>query len=165
MLVVGGWYDAEDRFGPIRLKRSLDSLSTGTTATFVMGPWSHGGWSRGDGNVLGNLRWRYKTGPFYRDSVEYPFFAHYLAGAADPDLPGVLVYRTGGDRWDRYDTWPAPNAKPVSLYLHANAVLDHQLGESPAVDEDDPGGHGSDPLDRPRAEPARRDEHVFRRSD
>ncbi|MCC6930736.1 MAG: CocE/NonD family hydrolase [Gemmatimonadaceae bacterium] len=123
VLTVGGFYDTEDLHGPWWVYESIAKQSPATRNRLVVGPWSHGGWSRGDGNVLGNLRWRYKTGPFYRDTVEYPFFAHYLAGAADPGLPGVLVYRTGGERWDRYDTWPAPNAKPVALYLHSNGTL------------------------------------------
>jgi len=44
-----------------------------TTNTLIVGPWC---WrlERGcHGNVLGNLRWGYKTGPFFRDSVEYVF--------------------------------------------------------------------------------------------
>ena len=73
--------------------------------------------------MLGTLRWKYKTGPFFRDSVEYPFFAHYLAGAPDPKLPDVLVFRTGGDKWDRYDSWPPKESTPVSLYLQPGGKL------------------------------------------
>ena len=99
-LTVGGFYDTEDIHGPWWVYNSIEKLSPGADNHVVVGPWSHGGWSRGDGDVLGTLRWAYKTGPFFRDSVEYPFFAHYLAGAPDPKLPEVLVFRTGGDRWD-----------------------------------------------------------------
>jgi hypothetical protein len=102
---------------------NIAKRSPGTENTLVVGPWSHGGWSRGDGNVLGSLRWNYKTGPFFRDSVEYPFFAHHLAGAPRKIEPGVLVFRTGGDKWDRYPTWPAPAARKVSLYLQPNGKL------------------------------------------
>ncbi|MCC7051667.1 MAG: CocE/NonD family hydrolase [Gemmatimonadaceae bacterium] len=123
VLTVGGFYDTEDLHGPWWVYGSIEKQSPGTNNRLVMGPWSHGGWSRGDGDVLGTLRWQYKTGPFYRDSVEYPFFAHHLAGAADPRLPDVLVFRTGADRWDRYDAWPAPAAAPAALYLHPGGRL------------------------------------------
>jgi putative CocE/NonD family hydrolase len=122
-LTVGGFYDTEDIHGPWWVYNSIEKLTPGADNHVVVGPWSHGGWSRGDGDVLGTLRWAYKTGPFFRDSVEYPFFAHYLAGAPDPKLPEVLVFRTGGDRWDRYDSWPPKGSTPASLYLQPGGKL------------------------------------------
>ena len=38
VLAVGGWFDAEDPYGVLRLNQSLDSMSKGTTHTIVMGP-------------------------------------------------------------------------------------------------------------------------------
>jgi len=101
----------------------IERQSPGADNRVIVGPWSHGGWSRGDDDVLGTLHWKYKTGPFFRDSVEYPFFAHYLAGAPDPKLPKVLVFRTGGDKWDGYDSWPPKVSVPAALYLHPNGKL------------------------------------------
>ena len=146
VLTVGGFYDTEDLHGPWWVYGGIEALSKGTENHLVVGPWSHGGWSRGDGNVLGNLQWKYKTGPFYRDSVEYPFFAHLLAGAPDSKLPGVLVFRTGADVWDRYDTWPAKNSTPVSLYVHAGG----KLAFTPPVTESAFDEYLSDPA-KPRA--------------
>jgi len=123
VLTVGGFYDTEDIHGPWWVYNNVEKLSPGADNRVIVGPWSHGGWSRGDGDVLGTLRWKYKTGPFFRDSVEYPFFAHYLAGAADPKLPDVLVFRTGGDKWDGYDSWPPKASTPVSLYLQPGGKL------------------------------------------
>jgi putative CocE/NonD family hydrolase len=122
-LTVGGFYDTEDLHGPWWVYGSIEKQSPGADNRLVVGPWSHGGWSRGDDDVLGTLRWTYKTGPYYRDSVEYPFFAHYLAGAPDPKLPNVLVFRTGGDRWDGYDSWPPKASTPVALYPQPGGKL------------------------------------------
>ena len=122
-LTVGGFYDTEDIHGPWWVYSAIEKLTPGADNHVIVGPWSHGGWSRGDGDVLGTLRWRYKTGPFFRDSVEYPFFAHYLAGAPDPKFPDVLVFRTGGDRWDRYDSWPPKESTPAALYLQPGGKL------------------------------------------
>ena len=124
VLTVGGYYDTEDLHGPWWVYGSIAKLSPSTDNTLIVGPWSHGGWSRGDGTVLGNLRWNYKTGPFYRDSVEYPWFAHHLKGAPQLVATGVHVFRTGGETWDSYPTWPAPAAKKAALYLHPNGKLE-----------------------------------------
>jgi putative CocE/NonD family hydrolase len=123
VLTVGGFYDTEDIHGPWWVYSGIEKLTPGADNHIIVGPWSHGGWSRGDDDVLGTLHWKYKTGPFFRDSVEYPFFAHYLAGAADPKLPSVLVFRTGGDTWDRYDSWPPKASTPASLYLQPGGKL------------------------------------------
>ena len=117
MLEVGGYYDAEDLAGPWRTFRGIERLSPGADNHIAIGPWSHGGWSRGEGNALGSLRWPMSTGPWFRDSIELPFFLHYLANGPALSLPKVLVYRTGGERWDRYDSWPPKNSNLKSLYL------------------------------------------------
>jgi len=123
MLEVGGYYDAEDLAGPWRTFRGIEKLSPGADNHIAIGPWSHGGWSRGDGNAHGTLRWATSTGPWFRDSVELPFFMHYLANGPTPSLPKVLVYRTGGEKWDRYDAWPPKNSNARSLYLQPGGKL------------------------------------------
>ena len=123
VLTVGGFYDTEDIHGPWWVYQNIERLSPATDNHVIVGPWSHGGWSRGDDDALGTLRWKYKTGPFFRDSIEYSFFAHHLAGAPDPRLAKVTVFRTGGDRWDGYDSWPPKGSSPAALYLQPNGKL------------------------------------------
>ena len=123
VLTVGGFYDTEDIHGPWWVYQNIERLSPATDNHVIVGPWSHGGWSRGDDDALGTLRWKYKTGPFFRDSIEYPFFAHHLAGAPDPRLAKVTVFRTGGDHWDGYDSWPPKASSPAALYLQPNGKL------------------------------------------
>ena len=123
VLVVGGFYDAEDLAGPFGTFHSATRLSSKSRVTLVVGPWSHGGWARGDGTMLGTLRWSSKTGPFFRDSVEFPFFMQHLKGASAVDLPTALVFRTGADHWDRYDAWPPRSLQKKSLYLRAGGAL------------------------------------------
>ena len=55
VLTVGGWYDAEDLAGPLRIYRAIERQSPSASNRLVMGPWAHGGWSRGDGDRLGAL--------------------------------------------------------------------------------------------------------------
>jgi uncharacterized protein len=142
-LEVGGYYDAEDLAGPWRTFRGIERLSPGADNHIVVGPWSHGGWSRGAGNVLGALRWQTQTGPWFRDSVELPFYIHYLKNAPMAPLPKVTVYRTGGERWDTFDTWPPKNVDKRSLYLHADGKLD--WARSPSSQPSAPSSYVSDP--------------------
>jgi putative CocE/NonD family hydrolase len=144
VMLVGGYYDAQDIYGPFSAYAAIVKQSPGTDVRLVEGPWSHGGWSRGDGNVLGNLRWETKAGPFYRDSVEFTFFNHYLNGG-DMQLPRALMFRTGADRWDRYSEWPPSAAKSKALYFHPGGKLSF---DPPAAANGDAGfdAYVSDPM-------------------
>ncbi|MCC7195335.1 MAG: CocE/NonD family hydrolase, partial [Gemmatimonadaceae bacterium] len=126
MLEIGGFYDAEDLFGPFGTFRAIEQIGDATSRAgnhLAMGPWAHGGWARGDGDQIGTLRWNVKTGPWFRDSIEFPFFMHHLADGPDPKLPKVLIYRTGANQWDRYDVFPPPSAAKQSLYLQPGGKL------------------------------------------
>jgi uncharacterized protein len=53
VLVVGGWYDAEDLEGPYRTFYAIRKFNPDTPITLVEGPWVHGGWARSDGEPSG----------------------------------------------------------------------------------------------------------------
>ena len=57
----------------------------------VMGPWSHGGWGRGPGDRLGNLNFAVKTGEFFREQIQFPFFEKYLKDKP-ADLPEAYIH-------------------------------------------------------------------------
>jgi putative CocE/NonD family hydrolase len=120
MLEIGGFYDAEDLFGPFGTFRAIEERGDAASRAgnrLAIGPWTHGGWARGDGDQVGTLRWNDKTGVWFRDSVEFPWWMHHLTGAPDPKVPKVLIYRTGANRWDRYDVFPPRDAQRKALYL------------------------------------------------
>ncbi len=124
VLFVGGWYDAEDLAGPIKLFRSLEKNGPVAPNTLVMGPWRHGGWSRGDGDALGHLRFGSKTSEFYRETIEFPFFLEHLKGKGDglkgPDgkaAPKAWLFETGANAWRRFEAWPPEGSREASLYL------------------------------------------------
>ncbi len=123
VLTVGGWFDAEDLFGALETYKTVERQSPGATNTLVMGPWSHGGWARGDGDFLGDVRFGAKTAQFFREQIEFPFFSYYLKGAGDPKLPEAYVFETGRNQWRRMDTWPPAQAAAKSLYLAAGGKL------------------------------------------
>ena len=115
-LVTGGWYDAEDLYGAINTYKTLIKENPNTPIYFTMGPWVHGGWSRGNGDHLGDVDFGGQTGPFYREKIEFAFFSHYLKGT-DLDLPKVSTFETGVNKWKTYNTWPPKEAEEKNLYL------------------------------------------------
>jgi putative CocE/NonD family hydrolase len=117
MMTVGGWFDAEDLFGPLRLYESIGKQSPGSPNMIVMGPWVHGGWSRGHGDWLGNVPFNSKTAEFYRDNIEFPFFVYHLKGKGEPKLPEAYMFETGRNEWHRHDTWPPKHAAARRLYF------------------------------------------------
>jgi putative CocE/NonD family hydrolase len=131
VLTVGGWFDAEDLAGPLAIFRQIDKSSPATTNLLVMGPWPHGGWARSNGDRLGNLRFDANTSAFFREKIEFPFFAHYLKDAPLDPLPKAYVFETGANAWRRYDVWPPPSAQPKAFYLREQG---HLLADPPAAD-------------------------------
>ena len=123
VMTVGGWFDAEDLFGPLSVYSHVEKHSPGAYNILVMGPWAHGGWSNGDGDHLGHVPFNSKTSAFYRQAIELPFFVHFLKGGPDPNLPEAYVFETGTNQWRRYEAWPPRNVAAKSFYLHAGGRL------------------------------------------
>ena len=128
-LEVGGYWDQEDMWGTQAEYAALHPNDTKHEVFMVLGPWNHGGWARGPGDALGADFGKVsfggvKTGEDYRTKFESPFFEFYLKGKPGYDLKGVASFRTGENKWERYDVWP-PKSGFVSanLYLTANGGL------------------------------------------
>ncbi|HUA91223.1 MAG TPA: CocE/NonD family hydrolase [Terracidiphilus sp.] len=122
VLVVGGWFDAEDLEGPYRTFYAINKSNPDTPSTLVEGPWVHGGWARSDGSHLGDVQFDAKTADYFRSQIQFPFFEHYLKGKGE-SLPKAIVFETGSDLWRRFDAWPPKAATPKTLYFHADGKL------------------------------------------
>ena len=141
VLVVGGWYDAEDLSGPYRTFYAINKLNPETPTTLVEGPWVHGGWARGDGSHLGDAQFNAKTSEYFRANIQFPFFEHYLKGKGAAQ-PKAVVFETGTNVWRSFDAWPPKAAAPKTLYFHAGGKLSFDPpAEAKGVDEyvSDPG--------------------------
>lgn len=123
VMTVGGWFDAEDLFGALRLYGAAEEQSPGANNIVVMGPWIHGGWSRGDGDRLGPVPFNSKTAEFYRDDIEFPFFLFYLKGKGNTKLPEAYMFETGRNEWHKHGEWPPKAAKPRTFYLRESSKL------------------------------------------
>ncbi len=123
VMTVGGWFDAEDLYGALNTYKTIERMNPGIHNTLVMGPWFHGGWSRGDGEFLGNVRFGAPTSVFYRERIELPFFNCLLKDRCDRTLPEAYVFETGSNQWRTYDHWPPNNTERRDLYLQASGAL------------------------------------------
>jgi putative CocE/NonD family hydrolase len=127
VLTVGGWFDAENLFGALETYKAAEANNPPAHNHLVMGPWVHGGWSRGDGNKLGDVSFNAKTSEFYRDKIEFPFFEYHLKGKGDNTHPKAWVFETGTNVWRRFDSWPPKEAKAEAFHLRRESAL----GEAP----------------------------------
>ncbi len=125
VLVVGGWFDAEDLGGTLKLFQGIVQHGGAPAVTLVMGPWSHGEWGGRGGEQLGNLDFGSRTCDYFQTNIEYPFFEQALEPSpsnAEP-LPRAWLFETGKNEWRKFDSWPPQNAVPRSLYLQAGGRL------------------------------------------
>ncbi len=132
-LVVGGWYDQEDFYGPQRIYTELARHDPHHLAYIVLGPWNHGGWD-GVGQTLGPIDFGSPTGAFYQDTIQKPWFDHWLKGSGKADLPHVWTFETGSNRWVSGKTWPPSNAVSRNLYLDSGHAATFQAPIAQATD-------------------------------
>jgi putative CocE/NonD family hydrolase len=130
VLVVGGWFDAEDHYGPFMMYKALEEKSPQNRNKLVVGPWSHGQWARGEGSSLGNIRFDSNTSEYFRTQIELPFFNFYLKDKGTYKAADVVVFETGANQWRSFAEWPPKGSKEADLYLQAGGKLSF---EAPAA--------------------------------
>jgi putative CocE/NonD family hydrolase len=123
VMTVGGWFDAEDVYGPLHTYAAIAKQSPGTVNILVEGPWSHGQWNRDSGEILGDVNFHQKTGDFFREHIEFPFFQHFLKDKPEEKLPSAYVFETGRDEWHELDGWPPKNVARKTYYFESGSRL------------------------------------------
>ncbi|MCU7492223.1 MAG: CocE/NonD family hydrolase [Bacteroidota bacterium] len=123
ILTVGGWFDAEDLYGALNVYKSAEKNNPGIENSLVMGPWYHGGWERSDGDHLGSVQFKEKTGPYFLKEIELPFFNFYLKSKGTFTPNEATVFETGSNTWKTYEQWPPKSAVETSLYIQSGKGL------------------------------------------
>ncbi len=130
-MTVGGWYDNEDLYGALRTYQHIEKQNPGIFNVLVVGPWDHGGWSRNDGDWLGTAYFGQKTGEYFRQNLEVPFFNHFLKDKGDiSKIKEVNAFDTGSNEWRAFDNYSPSTSTDTPLYLTANGVARFQLPAS-----------------------------------
>ncbi|QIP16364.1 CocE/NonD family hydrolase [Spirosoma aureum] len=126
LMTVGGWFDAEDLYGPLNIYKTVEKNNPGTYNTLVMGPFGHGRWSRETGHTLhSNIYFGDSIATFYQRNIEAKFFNHFLKGTGDgkTGLPEAYLFNTGRNEWKTFDKWPAADAQTKQYYLMSGGQL------------------------------------------
>ena len=83
-----------------------------------------------DGDHLGSVSFAAKTGAYFRDHIQFPFFEKYLKGKGTEELAKANVFETGTNVWRKYSSWPPENAKTRVLYFQEQGGLSFTAPEA-----------------------------------
>jgi putative CocE/NonD family hydrolase len=137
VMVVGGWYDAEDLFGPLNTYWEVERRNPGISNVLVMGPWVHGGWVGSGGESIGDAEFGFKTSEYYQKEILLPFFKHHLK---DPEgtfsMAEATVFETGANRWRKFDSWPPKGVDRTRFFLQSGGKLSFSPPEEKGPDND-----------------------------
>ena len=126
-LNVAGWWDQEDFYGPLEIYKALEKHDTGKRNYLVVGPWNHGGWRGRSGQTLGSIDFGSATAPYYRTTIEAPWFAYWLKDEGTLALAEATTFEAGANEWRSHEAWP-PKTMVTSrrLYFQANGKLSYE---------------------------------------
>ncbi|HEV3252455.1 MAG TPA: CocE/NonD family hydrolase, partial [Puia sp.] len=123
VLVIGGWFDAEDMFGALRTYEAIEKQSPGNDNRIVMGPWTHGAWAAGEWSHFGTHDFGENVNKYFHEEIETKFFNHYLKDRGEFNLSEATVFETGTNQWKNYDAWPPSGATNTNFYLGEKEIL------------------------------------------
>ena len=132
VMTVGGWFDAEDLFGPLNIYKKVEADNPAAKNTIVMGPWSHGDWARERGTQqVNHIYFGDSLSTFYQREIEYNFFTHYLKGDGEMALPEAYMFDTGSKKWEQFSEWPTNEYAPVTLsFAEKGELLVNEVGNA-----------------------------------
>lgn len=123
VLVVGGWFDAEDLFGALKTYGAIEKQSPNNNTRLVMGPWTHGGWASPTWTSFGQYHFGENLNKYYQEEIETKFFNFYLKDKGSFNLGEATIYETGSNQWKNYGVWPPANSKQTPYYFQNNGQL------------------------------------------
>ncbi|MBC7416668.1 MAG: CocE/NonD family hydrolase, partial [Pedobacter sp.] len=136
VMVVGGFFDAEDAYGTFATYKAIEKQNPDAKNILVAGPWFHGGWVRGTGSSFGDINFQQPTSTYYQQNMELPFFKYYLKNEGDFNPAEATIFVTGSNEWKKFKTWPPADATSKNLYLQPQGKLSFdKVGRTDSWDE------------------------------
>ncbi len=136
VLIVGGWFDTEDLYGPLSTYQTMSKNNKDEKVKIVLGPWSHGQWNSNKKTTsLGEANFGLDSGKWFQENVQLPFFNHHLKNTEDSKIATATVFETGANRWRKFANWPPKKSKEQTLYFGANEKLLTQTESKTALTE------------------------------
>ena len=132
-LNVAGFWDQEDPWGPWQIFRHAAEHDPDHSNFMVAGPWYHGQWRTPKADSIGLIALGgHETAREFRETIEAPFFRHYLHGRGEKPTWRATTFQSGANRWRTYAAWPPGEAKPTNLYLHVDGTLSFDVPKAGA---------------------------------
>ena len=122
VMVVGGWFDAEDMFGALSTYKAIEKQSPVNNNHLVMGPWTHGGWESKSWDHFAGYKFGSNTSGYFQQ-MEFDFFNYYLNGKGNFNNSEATIFFTGLNQWKTFDAWPATETIKATWLLNANKKL------------------------------------------
>jgi putative CocE/NonD family hydrolase len=142
-LIVAGWWDQEDFYGPLTIYKRQAPGDVDHRNVLVVGPWNHGGWVKPGSDHYGPFALGSDTGSWFRSQTELPWFQYWLKGEGTLDQAQAHVFETGSNQWRTFGSWPPRDGVTRRhLYLRANGLLSF---DPPTVADDGNDHFVSDP--------------------
>ena len=123
VMVVGGWFDAEDLYGALNTYKAIEKQNPANKNHLVMGPWTHGSWAGANGNKFTTYDFESNTSKYYQDSLETMFFNFYLKDKGNFNAAEATVFETGSNKWKKYNVWPPKESIATTYFLQPNKKL------------------------------------------
>lgn len=123
VMVVGGFFDAEDAYGTFATYKAIEKQNPGANNILVAGPWFHGGWVRGSGSSFGDINFGQPTSTYYQENFELPFFKYHLKGEGSFNPAEANIFVTGNNEWKKFSAWPPNETENRTLYFQPNGKL------------------------------------------
>ncbi len=124
VLTVGGFFDAEDLYGPLNIYKKVEETSPNANNMIVLGPWSHGDWSKEKGlQAVNHIYFGDSISTYFQKEIEYEFFTAVLKEDRKPNLPEASIFDTGKKEWRAFDAWPPREAIKTNLTFGNNEKL------------------------------------------
>jgi len=131
-LIVAGWWDQEDFYGPLKIYQGQKRGDPRRLNFLVIGPWNHGGWSKAEWRSYGAFDLGSDTAAYFRAKVETPWFKYWLKNEGVLNQPKALVFETGSNEWRGYEEWPPKEGvSRRKLFFHSNGKLSFDPPHSP----------------------------------
>ena len=138
VMTVGGWFDAEDLSGPLNIYKTIERNNPKAKNTIVMGPFSHGGWSREAGKHYHNdIYFGDSIATFYQKNIEHKFFNHYLKENSKETvaLPEAYMFDTGKKEWKTFQNWPPKESTKLNFFLNSDGKLANEKSQNNSYSE------------------------------
>jgi putative CocE/NonD family hydrolase len=123
VMVVGGWFDAEDLFGALHTYEAIEKQSPVNNNYLVMGPWTHGAWAGSVWDKFGTYNFATNINKYFQDSLETKFFNYFLKDKGNFNASEATVFETGTNEWRHFNKWPPANCINVEYYPGSNKNL------------------------------------------